>query len=232
MVQMKPDRVRIVQSFDELIATPFSGAVNALCWQRDIAGDFQEILDQLPAGSGVTQIDGDCLHALALGPAGSTARDVLLADQAMLRHHGLSPSLDCISGYPQDDDRGPVPTDVYSFHVDSAPVPADTFLCTYIGNPSEGLSNEWAMRRIDMPKTRTQLLQTYGGADDEDFDAYLTDNCFDLHYWPLPYAQPYSFGLGNLWRIAIAHPSSLVLPCIHRAPVAQPGGSARLLLIS
>lgn len=229
---MSPNRVRIVGSFDELIATRFAGDVNALCWPRQLAGDFREVVDRVAASAGITTIDDDALRSLRLSPAGAVAREVLLADQALLRTHGLAPVLDCIAGYPRDDPIGPIPTDVHSFHVDRAPVEADTYLCTYIGDCSEGLANESAIRRVDVAETRAQLLAAYGGADDVDFQAYLGENCFDLHYRPLPGATPFPFGRGNLWRIAIAYPGSPVLPCIHRAPQPLPGARARLLLIS
>ena len=135
-------------------------------------------------------------------------------------------------GYPRDAADGPVPTDVYSWHVDRAPVPADTYLCTYIGGSSEGLPNEAAVRRVDVAETRAKLLELYGGPDGEDFAAYLAEHSFDLHYSPMLGAQPYGFGLGNLWRIAIAYPGAPVLPCIHRAPLTPRGAPARLLLIS
>lgn len=206
--------------------------MNALCWPRQLRGDFQEVIDQLGVDDGMTTIGDDDLRALVLSPAGCLAREVLLADQALLRGQGLEPILDCITGYPRDVTVGPVPTDVYSFHTDSATVPADTFLCTYIGRSSQGLANDMAVRRVDVTETRAQLLELYGGADDAEFAAYLNENCFDLHYSPRPGAQPYSFGTGNLWRIAIACPDRFVLPCIHRAPVTLPGDPPRLLLIS
>jgi len=224
--------VGVVTSFEELLATPFTGEVNALCWRRQLVGNFQEIVDQLHADFGIATIDDDRLNALTLSPAGAIARDVLLADQALLRERGLAPSLDCISGYRRDAAAGPITTDVYSFHVDSAPVEADTYLCTYVGGTSEGLPNEDAIRHIDVTETRAQLLADYGGMDDADFAAYLHDRCFDLHYSPRPGAVPYAFGLGNLWRIAIAYPGTPVAPCIHRAPLTQPGAPTRLLLIS
>ncbi len=226
------NRIRIVDSFEELITTRFAGDINALCWPRRLPGDFQAIADQLPAEAGITTIGDADLQALTLSPAGAVARAVLRADQALLRDHGLAPMLDCINGYRQDGPAGPIPTDVHSFHVDSAPVQADTYLCTYLGRSSEGLANEAAIRRVDVADTRAQVLQIYGGPDDEDFAAYLGAHCFDLHYWPRPGAEPYAFGLGNLWRIAIAYPDCPVLPCIHRAPLTLPGDSARLLLIS
>ena len=45
-------------------------------------------------------------------------------------------------------------------------------------------------------------------------------------------AEPFSFGLGNLWRIAVEYPDSPVPPCVHRAPATIPGRPPRLLLIS
>jgi hypothetical protein len=199
-------------------------------------GGFREIVDRLGVEEGMTTIEDDDLRALTLSAAGSVAREVLLADQALLRGHGLAPILDCITGYPRDERAdeagGAIPTDVYSFHVDRATIAADTYLCTYIGGSSEGLANEMAIRRVEVAETRAQLLKRYGGADDAEFAAYLSEQCFDLHYAPLPGAQPYAFGLGNLWRIAIAYPGCPVLPCIHRAPLSPPGAPARLLLIS
>ena len=225
-------RIGIVDSIEQLFATRFEGDINALCWPRQLPGDFQEIVDRLPAKQGITTIGDDDLAALTLTPAGCVAREVLLADQELLRGHGLAPILDCITNYPRDDTAGPIPTDVYSFHVDSATTEADTYLCTYIGCPSEGLPNEVAVRRIEVAETRARLLKVYGGPDDASFAAYLQEHCYDLHYWPLPDAKPYPFGIGNLWRIAIAYPDCPVLPCIHRAPLTPPGAAARLLLIS
>ncbi|MFM9940964.1 MAG: hypothetical protein ACKVP7_15885 [Hyphomicrobiaceae bacterium] len=210
----------------------FQGEINALCWPRPLAGDFQAVVDQLCVDAGITTIEDDDLSALTLGPAGSLARDMLLADQGLLRDHGLAPTLDCITGYPRDHSAQPIPTDVYSFHVDRADVEADTYLCTYIGSPSEGLDNGAAIRRIDETETRAELLRRYGGPDDAGFAAHLSEHSYDLHYAMRPGAEPYCFGLGNLWRLAIAYPGSPVLPCIHRAPLTLPGAPARLLLIS
>lgn len=231
---MKPPchRVRLVDSFDELVETPFAGDINALCWARHLPGDFGEIITHLQSEPGMTSIEDRDLRRLKLSPAGALARGVLLADQALLRARGLAPSLECITGYPRDEAAGPIPTDVYSFHVDSAPVPADTYLCTYAGAPSEGLANESAVRRVDIRETRAALLQRYGGVDDAAFAVHLRDHHYDLHYAPRPGSKPYSFGVGHLWRIAIAMPESPVLPCIHRAPLTPPGAPARLLLIS
>jgi hypothetical protein len=224
-------RIKVVDSFGELLRTPFAHGVNALCWPRELPGDFGEVVAQLGTGEGIVRLDEARLQALPVGPGGRSAREVMLADLQLLRAHGLAPELNCIHAYPRDEAGAPVPTDVLSFHADSAPVETATWLCTYHGTPSEGLVNEEAVRRVDLPDTRAALLREYGGEDNEGFREFLRENCYDLHYAPAPDAQPYSFGLGHLWRIAVDWPGSAVPPCVHRAP-AQAPGQPRLLLIS
>jgi len=229
---MPPYRIKIVHSFHELVTTPFGDGINALCWQRSLEGDFKEVVEKLATRDGITTLEDEPLLNLPLSDAGKTAVKILLEDQRLLREHGLDPQLDCIDGYLRDADPGPVPTDVYSFHADSATVETDTYLCTYFGPSSEGIYNEEAQRKVDIPEIRSALLQQYGGEDDADFIEWLHDNCFDLHYAPLPEAKPYVFGFGNLWRVAVEYPGCPVPPCIHRAPETQPGQPPRLLLIS
>jgi hypothetical protein len=224
--------IRRVQSFEDLVATPLAGGVNAICWQRTLAGDFGEVVGQLESGEGVVALDEERLRSLPLGDAGRAAVAIILADLKRLRDRDLDPVLNCIHAYPRDEESEALPTDVYSFHADSAPVPAETWLCTYYGAPSEGLRNDEARRRIDVPEMRTALRQAFGEGSDDEFEAHLHASCQDLHYVPLPTARPYSFGLGNLWRIAVGWPGSPVLPCIHRAPATHPDEPPRLLLIS
>ena len=225
-------RVKVVKSFAELVSTPFDGGVNALCWQRTLSGDFGEVVEQLVVSEGMTTLDEARLNTLRVSAAGRAAIAILLEDQRLLRTAGLSPILDCIHAYPRDVEPGPVPTDVYSFHADRATGEVDTYLCSYNESSSEGLRNDEARRRIDAPETRAELLREFAGEDDADFLAYLNENCYDLHYAPVPQARPFSFGLGNLWRIAVDYPGSPVPPCIHRAPATLPGRPPRLLLIS
>jgi len=220
-----------VGSFAELLGTPFFGQINALCWERNLPGDFREIADGLGTGEGIVPVEEVRLRAMRLSPDGQTAREILLADLELLRVHDLLPSLDCIYSSVRDE-NSPLPTDVTSFHADSATVPADTFLCCYTGAPSEGLRNDEARCHIEIPETRAKLLRHYGGEDDAGFAEYLIDHYYDLHYAPLPGAKPFSFGTGNLWRIATEYPGSPVPPCIHRAPTTPPGSPPRLLLIS
>jgi hypothetical protein len=225
-------RIRRVNDFRELVTTRFENGVNALCWERQLEGDFGEIVEKLGAGEGIRIVDDSCLSSLPVSEAGRVAIEHLLADQRRLREHNLDPVLNCIHGYPEDDAAGPVATDVFSFHADSATVEADTWLCTYHGPASEGLRNDEAQRRVDVPATRKELLKRFGGEDDEAFRAYLSEHCYDLHYAHLPSARPFSFGRCNLWRIAVAWPGNPVPPCIHRAPITGPGEPPRLLLIS
>ena len=226
------NRIKVVKSFHELVETHFGNGVNALCWERMLPGDFGEIVEHLAVNEGIVNLDESRLLSLPVSAAGKVAIDILLEDQRLLRAHGLSPVLDCIHDYPRDEDSGPVPTDVYSFHADSATVETDTWLCTYHGLASEGLRNDQAQRRVDIPETRDELLKIFGGKNDDEFLEFLKENCYDLHYAPMPQALPFSFGQGNLWRIAVKYPGSPVPPCIHRAPETLPGEQSRLLLIS
>ena len=231
---LPPDypRIQRVNSFEELVATPFTSGVNALCWQRTLPGDFGEIVKLLGGSDGIVILNGSQLLSLPVSAAGGTAIEVLLEDQRLLRKHDLDPLLNCIHAYPRDENPGPVSTDVFSFHADSAPVETDTYLCTYHGPASEGLRNDEARRRVDIPATRAELLNRFGGQDDVGFCKYLNEHCYDLHYMPVPRARPFSFGLGNLWRIATQWPGNPAPPCIHRAPETLPGQPPRLLLIS
>jgi hypothetical protein len=225
-------RIRRVHSFSELATTPFVDGVNAMVWERSLPGDFAEVVNKLGAGEGIVTLEEDALRELPLSGAGRVAVAVMLADLKSLRDRELAPVLNCIHGYPRDEASGPVPTHVMSFHADSAPVEADTWLCTYHGAPSEGLRHEDAQRRVDIPATRAELLKRYGGADDAGFREFLNEHCYDLHYAPMPGAIPFSFGVGNLWRITTDWPGSPVPPCVHRAPETALGDPPRLLLIS
>ncbi len=225
-------RIEVARSLNELVSIPFEDGVNAICWPRTLPGNFREVVEGLGSGEGIVTVDESCLAGLPLSDAGKTARDILLADQQTLRAFDLQPGLDCVHGSVREEPEGLFHTDVHSFHVDTATVPADTYLCTYVGAASEGLRNGEAVRRVDIPETRAELLWLYGGNDDAGFLEYLAENFYDLHYAPLPQARPFAFGIGNLWRIAIEYPGSPVPPCVHRAPLTLPGQPARLLLIS
>lgn len=225
--------VQCVHGFQELAETPFAGNINALCWQRTVPGDFADVVRCLGrADEAMLTLDPALLRSLPLSAAGSAAVESMLADLALLSARDLAPVLNCIHAYPRDHRAGPIATDVFSFHVDSAPHETDTWLCTYHGPASEGLCNDEAQRLVDLPDIRAALLAAYGGTDDAGFRDFLTEHAYDLHYAALPHARPYSFGVANLWRIATAWPGCPVPPGIHRAPPTKPGDPPRLLLIA
>jgi hypothetical protein len=216
-----------VTHFEELVSTPFQGSMNAICWTRQLAGDFSEIVEKVASEENITVIEPTALLELQLSTQGQLARDILLNDLKLLQAHGASPTLNVIQYYDRDDSF--FPTDVYSFHVDRSPVPTDTFLCTYFGAPSDILPNAQARQKVLIPELRAELQQIYGGPD-AGFESFLSDYFFDLHYEAAPEASPVSLGVGNLWRLAVDHPGSPVPPCVHRAPQENPG-QKRLLLI-
>lgn len=223
-------RRAVVASFAELLGRPPSDGINALCWPRAFDGDFAEVA-RLLAGDGCVTVDAAMLGALSLSSAGRTAADVMLDDVRRLAALGRDPVLNCITSYPHDERGLPIATDVMSFHADRSPIEVDTWLCTYWGKSSEGLDNDDARRLIDSPAIRGALLQEYGGEDDDDFADFLREGAFDLHYGIVDHARPFSFGVANLWKIAVAWPGCRVPPCLHRAPETVPGDEPRLLLI-
>lgn len=222
-------QIRQVMTFHDLVSTPFQGEINAMCWTRELSGDFSEIANKIELNGNITVLDPDELLELQLTEQGQLARDILIDDLKRLEAHGASPVLNLIRCYERDDTYPFFPTDVYSFHVDRSPIATDTFLCTYYGEPSELLPNSQAIQKVLVPEIRDELKKLYHGSD-ESFESFLSEHFFDLHYQPQPGAQPVSLGVGHLWRLAVDHPESRVLPCLHRAP-QEKNGQNRLLLI-
>ena len=209
------NQILCVTNFEDLVGTPFHGSTNVICWSRNLIGDFAEIVNQIDVHDNMVELHTDELLALQLSVQGQIARDILLNDLKCLEAQGASPTLNLIKCYEIDDSYPFLPTDVYSFHVDRAPIESDTILCTYYGETSEIL-----------PKKKKKL---HDGSE-EDFESFLTENFFDLHYQAKPEARPIKLELGHMCRLAIDHPESKVLPCLHRAP-KEKDGRIRLLLI-
>lgn len=231
MTNLSPfeNQIQLVSSFQELVSTRFEGDVNALCWSRELVGDFAEIANKIEFNENMVQLDEEELMELELSEEGQLAREILLSDMKLLQEHGASPILNVINYYERDDVYPFFPRDVYSFHVDRSPIPVDTFLCTYHGASSDILPNSHAIQKILVPEIRAELKKLYTGPE-EDFEAFLIENFFDLHYQAKPEARTINLGLGHIWRLAIDHPESEVLPCLHRAPLEK-NGESRLLLI-
>ena len=231
MINLSPAEKQIlrVSNFQDLISTPFYGEMNAICWNRKLTGDFSEIVQKITLTENVMELDQEELRALKLSEQGQLARKILLDDLKLLEAFGASPVLNLIRCYETDDAYPFFPTDVYSFHVDRSPVPTDTFLCTYFGESSDIIPNAQAEQKVLIPEIRVELKKLYHGAE-EGFDSFLTEHFFDLHYQANATARPVNLGLGNLWRLAVDHPGSQVLPCVHRAPIEKKG-EYRLLMI-
>ncbi|MEI6021319.1 MAG: hypothetical protein WCR21_09345 [Bacteroidota bacterium] len=223
------NQIRVVSSFQDLVTTQMQCDKNALFWQRNLPGDFSEIVHKLKMQSNITLLDDNDLNDLILSEHGQLARAVIIEDMALLKAHGAAPVLNIISKYDRDIDNPVFPTDVYSFHVDRSPIVADTFLCTYHGDASEILPNSQAEQKIHVPEIRAQLKKQFNGPDHE-FENYLEEAFYDLHYQAKNYAQPVNLGLYNMWRLAVDCEGSSVLPCIHRAP-EEKSGQSRLLMI-
>jgi hypothetical protein len=223
------NQIHSVTSFQDLVSTPFHGAINAMCWSRKLIGDFSEIVKKVELNENIVELNQEELRELQLSEQGQLARNILLNDLKLLKAHGASPTLNLIKCYERDEAFPFFPTDVYSFHVDRSPVPTDTFLCTYYGESSEIVANSQAEQKVLVPEIRAELKKLYDGSD-EGFESFLSEHFFDLHYLAKPKVRPISLGLCHLWKLAVDHPESKALPCIHRAP-KEKNGQHRLLLI-
>jgi len=221
--------IGMVNTFSELVHTDFAGTTNALCWHRKLEGDFKEIVTQLQLQENITEVTPQELLALQLTQQGAIAREIILNDLKELTDFGAAPVLNLLKCYERDTDFDFISTDVYSFHVDRSPIATDTFLCTYHGAASDLIANDQAIQKALIPEIREQLKVLHNGPDNQ-FEDFLKENYFDLHYQPLPNAVPTNLGIGHLWRLAVDHPNQNVPPCIHRAPVEK-DGEYRLLLI-
>jgi len=231
MINLSPteNQIHYVTNFKDLVSMPFYGEINAICWTRELLGDFSEIVKKIELHENMAELEEEELRELQLSEQGQLAREILLNDLKLLKAQGASPILNLIKCYEQDDAYPFFPTDVYSFHVDRSPLPTNTFLCTYYGESSEILPNSQAKQKVLIPEIRDELKKLHSGSE-EDFESFLSEYFFDLHYQAKPKAVPISLGLGHLWRLAVDHPKSKVTPCVHRAP-KEKNGQNRLLLI-
>jgi len=222
-------QIRLVSTFDELLHTKFQGAMNAIGWHRNLAGDFKEIVAKLQLKENVTAVSIAEVLALSLSQRGNMAREVILNDLKLLADFGALPTLNLIKCYERDEELEFISTDVYSYHVDRSPIATDTFLCTYYGAASDIIPNHQVEQQILIPATRQKLKDVYDGPE-TGFEAFLETYFFDLHYRAKANAHPLNLGIGHLWKLAVDHPQQQALPCVHRAPIENED-EYRLLLI-
>jgi hypothetical protein len=221
--------IQRVTNFTDLVTTPLKGSANVVCWEREFIGDFNEIIQQCVSAENITVIEPELLRSIKLSAAGQLARNTILNDFELLSEYGAAPTLNIIKQYDRDTDENIFPTDVYSFHIDRSPIPVDTFLCTYYGATTEILPNAQSIQKILIPEIRQQLKNNFAGSEAA-FETYLIEQFYDLHFAALPNAQIVQIPLGHICRLAVDHPNSQTLPCIHRAPLEN-DGEYRLLLI-
>ncbi|MGY0034776.1 hypothetical protein [Pedobacter sp. NJ-S-72] len=135
------NQIGAVSTFSELVNTNFQGAMNAICWSRNLVGDFKEIMSKLQLKENITEVSIADLLALQLSEKGNMARETILSDLQLLTDFGASPLLNLLKVYERDEELDFISTDVYSYHVDRSTVATDTFLCTYHGTASDILPN-------------------------------------------------------------------------------------------
>lgn len=221
-------QIKIVGSFEELTTKKFQGSTNALCWKRELRGNFEELVSKLELKENITEISQEDLLKLSLSEDGIFARNSILEDMKNLEKFGAQPSLNLLQYYEKDDEFDFISTDVYSYHVDRSPVLIDTYLCTYFGAPSDIIKNAECRKKIDIPEVRAQIKNLFDGSE-EGFENFIKENFFDLHYEALDSAKPTNLGNSHLWRLAVDHPQQNVQPCVHRAPLEN--NQLRLMLI-
>ena len=82
-----------ITNFQDLVSTPFDGAINAICWARILTGDFAEIVEKIMINEYLAVLQEEQLCELQLGEQGQLAREILLNDLKLLTAHGASPIL-------------------------------------------------------------------------------------------------------------------------------------------
>lgn len=53
--------IGVVATFFELVNTDFEGVMNAICWERNLVGDFKEIASQLQLKENITEVSTEDL---------------------------------------------------------------------------------------------------------------------------------------------------------------------------
>ena len=64
--------------------------MNAICWSRNLAGDFAEIVNKLHLQENMTEVSIDDLMKLQLSESGHLARKIILEDIQLLTDYGAS----------------------------------------------------------------------------------------------------------------------------------------------
>ena len=97
-------QIGVVTAFSDLVHTNFKGEMNALCWYRNLDGDFNEIATKLSLKENITEVSAEDLIALQLSEKGKIAREIILNDLQLLADFGALPSLNLLKCYERDDE--------------------------------------------------------------------------------------------------------------------------------
>ena len=98
------NQIEVFSSFFELVNSKFQGEMNALCWHRNLVGDFKEIVAKLELKENITEVSIEDLLALQLSEKGNLAREIILKDIQLLTDFGASPALNLLKCYERDDE--------------------------------------------------------------------------------------------------------------------------------
>ena len=82
------NQIQTVTNFHDLVSTPFRGENNALCWTRELIGDFSEIVKKIDFDGNMVELGEEKLRALQLSEQGNIAREILITDIKLLKAHG------------------------------------------------------------------------------------------------------------------------------------------------
>ena len=61
---LETSQIAIVNSFSDLVKRNFEGQMNAVCWERELSGDFKEIVSKLHLKEDITEVSPEDLLAL------------------------------------------------------------------------------------------------------------------------------------------------------------------------
>ena len=64
------NQIGVVTNFQDLISTPFNGDINAVCWTRNLIGDFSEIVKKITLNENIAVLDEAELRELQLSEQG------------------------------------------------------------------------------------------------------------------------------------------------------------------
>ncbi|MGB4904261.1 MAG: hypothetical protein WBO91_04895, partial [Saprospiraceae bacterium] len=104
------NQIQYVTNFSDLVSTSFHGDINAICWTRNLVGDFAEIIEKVELNENIAELAEEELRDLHLSEHGQLARDILLNDLKLLKAHGAAPILNLIRCYDRDDANPIFPT--------------------------------------------------------------------------------------------------------------------------